>query len=202
MTSKPLTTKEAAIDLVDTVLKMFPPYRWDPEQEETYGKTVIAKLSEFPAGVITETKDKIVGDREDRRTPLVAEIITIARDIATWQKRQQGQLVLTDDQKRARFSEERERLANDICRGPTGRQAAREGWILPLWNHIIEYGRAPDAHGIDACKRTAKESMAFYDELLRKDDRSGMHKALLGIAEGIQRRRRNLERMVLGEEAA
>jgi hypothetical protein len=201
MTTKPMNSTEAAIDLIDTVLKMFPPYRWDAEQEEIYGKTVIAKLKEFPVAVITETRDKIVGDRDDRRTPMVSEIIAIAKEVDLWQKRQQGELVTTE-QKETRFSEERERLANDICKGPIGRQAAREGWVLPLWNFIVEHNRAPEGAAIEACKRTAKESLEFYDELLRKDDRSAMHKALLGIAEGIQRRRRNLEVMILGKEAA
>lgn len=202
MTGKPMTTKEAAIDLIDTVLKMFPPYRWEPDQEETYGKTLMAKLRDFPVAVILETRDKIVGERTDRRTPMVSEIIAMARDIDNWRKRQQGELVMTSEQKQARFSEERERLANDICRGPIGRQAAREGWVLPLWNHIVEHGRAPDERGIEACKRTAEEAVKFYEELLRKDDRSAMHKSLLGIAEGFERRRKNLEVMILGDSAA
>lgn len=200
--TEPTTTKEAAIDLVDTILKMFPPYRWDAEQEETYGKTIIARLKEFPAGVITQTRDKIVAERTDRRTPLASEIIAMARDIDTWQKRQQGQLVLTAEQKAARYSEERERLANDICMGPMGRRAAREGWVLPLWNHIVEHGRAPDEHGIAACKRAAREMMEFYEELLRKEDTSQLHKGIVGLAESIQERRRRLEKMILGEEAA
>ena len=47
-----------------------------------------------------------------------------------------------------------------LCRCSMGRQAQREGWLVALFDYCREYGRLPDADGVEACRDAAAQSVA------------------------------------------
>jgi hypothetical protein len=162
---------EATVDkFIKTILQIWPPYRWEDKQEKDWIGIVATKISGFSDQIIERALSEIVGKRDDRRTPLPAEVISACVEAKRWLDVENGQKVLptiNDDalsSKHPEWAPSRISLADDLVCGKNGsaevgRQAAKDHyWILQLHDFCRVNTRLPSDTEIAALKRQAKET--------------------------------------------
>jgi len=172
----------AVVDkVVKTILQLWPPYRWEDGQEANWIAVLATKISGFSDQVIERMLSEMIGKREDRRTPLPAEVIAGCIEAKRWLDVENGQKVLptiNDDAlqfKHPEWAPSRISLADDlVCgkngRAEVGRQAAKDHyWILQLHDFCRINTRLPTDAEIAALKRQAKET----DDAFAKFTRDG-----------------------------
>jgi hypothetical protein len=85
----------AVVDkVVKTILQLWPPYRWEDGQEANWIAVLATKISGFSDQVIERMLSELIGKREDRRTPLPAEVIAGCIEAKRWLDVENGQKVL------------------------------------------------------------------------------------------------------------
>jgi hypothetical protein len=162
---------EATVDkFIKTILQIWPPYRWEDKQEKDWIGIVATKISGFSDQILERALSEIVGKRDDRRTPLPAEVISACVEAKRWLDVENGQKVLptiNDDalsSKHPEWAPSRISLADDLVCGKNGsaevgRQAAKDHyWILQLHDFCRVNTRLPSDTEIAALKRQAKET--------------------------------------------
>jgi hypothetical protein len=173
---------EATVDkFIKTILQIWPPYRWEDKQEKDWIGIVATKISGFSDQILERALSEIVGKRDDRRTPLPAEVISACVEAKRWLDVENGQKVLptiNDDalsSKHPEWAPSRISLADDLVCGKNGsaevgRQAAKDHyWILQLHDFCRVNTRLPSDTEIAALKRQAKET----DDAFAKFTRDG-----------------------------
>lgn len=160
---------------VKTMLDRWPPFRWDETQERAYAEDLQRELSGFPADVLERARRDMVRKRTKTQTPSVAECIGYCVEAKRWAdvERNKGQLIPDDSRgPHHEWSTERVKLAYELIRTSLGKQAAKEGWILSLWDFIRRNGRHPTAEReFSQCKASAREFDATYAAVVRGDKR-------------------------------
>jgi hypothetical protein len=172
----------AVVDkVVKTILQLWPPYRWEDGQEANWIAVLATKISGFSDQVIERMLSELIGKREDRRTPLPAEVIAGCIEAKRWLDVENGQKVLPTINadglaiKHPEFADSRYRYADDlICgkhgRAELGRQAAKDGyWILQLHDYCRKQQKLPTDAEIPALKRAAQETDAVFAAFVPKD---------------------------------
>lgn len=98
------------------------------------------------------------------------------------------------------WSKERLALAYRLIKGDLGRQAAREGWILGLWDFVRNHGRLPTGREIADVRASSAES-GIAEAAAGLLPQSEAYGALKSMANSLLDRRERLARIALGENA-
>lgn len=175
-----------AVKFAQTILQLFPPFRWEPDQEERWMEIMARETSGFSDAVLDRALSIMVR-RKDHRMPTPGECINACIEAKRWAEKDKQASELTDLHPSAglEWSTERKRLAYELCKGTTlGKEAAKDGWVQAMWDFCRRHQRLPVGHEIEACKRGAKEFMETYKLCLRGEciDRDGVVQKL-GSAE-------------------
>jgi hypothetical protein len=200
----------AVIDkVVKTILQLWPPYRWDDAQEKSWIETLAVKISGFSDQVVERALSEMIGKRDDRRTPLPAEVISGCIEAKRWLDVENGQKVLPtirDDgigSKHPECADSRYRYADDlICgkfgRSDIGRQAAKDGyWILQLHDYCREHQKLPSDAEIPTLKRRAQETDDAFAAFVPND--SWASKVAIQAIETVAFNRNKLRDLVHGK---
>ena len=189
---------------VKTMLDRWPPYRWDETQERAYAEDLQRELSGFTAEVLERARRDMVRKRTKTQTPTVAECIGYCEEAKRWadMERNKGQLIADPAKERQHeWSTERVKLAYELIRTPLGKQAAKEGWVLALWNFIRKQGRHPtNEREFNQLRADAKALDEGYAVAVRGD--SGMRgialKALEKLGASMLEKRKELADEAMG----
>jgi hypothetical protein len=161
------------VSFISDLIVHFPVRHDSPEREKAWTLSMVSELRGYSASVLKAASAEIIRTRTDRRFPLPKECRDACENIkrAAELAKRAAALPITAaeqfDQRRAEYSQERERLADDMIKGPDGRQAAKEGWVGTLHTFILRNGRMPHGHEIATCKRQARECDEAYQECVR-----------------------------------
>lgn len=176
------------------------PVRFETEERELeWIQSLSQALRSYDASVLERAAQRIVETRTERRFPLVGEINKVLQSIAYDDQLQQKMLGAKDatfqPEKVSKWSDSRQQWADSLVMGELGRQAAKEGWILALHNHVVETGKLPERGEIHALQR----SVNGFDEALDKCRAGGFPLAGVLVELGISmlQRREQLTEMVL-----
>lgn len=146
-------------DFIVEIAKRWPPsHAWSNERQAAWGADLGDQLGSEKPEVLRQALRLMIGARSYTTTPPVADVMKAVnqavREIGA--QRRAGMLHLGaaetyDDMKPQDrpWTRERKRLAYELIQTETGRRAAREGWISPLWTFIIAHGRLPEEKEID-----------------------------------------------------
>lgn len=188
-----------ALAFLDRILKNFPPYQWTEDRQAEWVNSVVREVGGMPKEALERAAGEMVRNRKVSRTPLVAEIVEACKEARYWVDREKQATELPVDRaadlKFAIWSEERKRLADDICMAPLGKTAVKEDWIRGFHDFVRENGRAPNEHEIKRLKTQQKEFIAAYEKCLRGGWPQAQQLADLGGK--MIRRGKELEDMVL-----
>jgi hypothetical protein len=165
--NKPLS----AVEFAEAVITHWPPFRWDEHQETSWTQALIREVSGFERQVLGSALAHLIRTRRDTKTPTVAMCIDACvaeRRYAEAQKVAESlPMHGAAKPKEHLLWEERERLADDIVKGPDGKQAARDGWIGTLHAFIVNTGRMPNAGEMAKCKQQAREFDESYAQCVK-----------------------------------
>ena len=184
-------------EFISSLVMHFPVRHDSPDREMEWLRSMIAALKHYDGEVLDSALQRLVDTRTDRRFPLPAEIRKVCNEVIEWQNR--GKLV-PEQQKAARHLEstaDRIKLANDLICTELGRKAAREGWILGLWDYARKNGRLPSAgYEIANIQRGRVEFDEGYAIAARSSEPSV--RKWLAVGDNLIARRDSLAMMVLG----
>lgn len=191
----------ASEKFVDTILQLFPPFRWEPQQEERWMEIMGLQIGGFSDEVLERALASLVR-REEHRMPTVGECVSACVEAKRWLERDKrsAELPIEGSQSagEGEWSSERQKLAYDLLKTQTGRQAASEGWILALWDFCRKNRRLPTHQTeIAACKRSSAEFDETYAKCIRGGWPQASHWAEVGEAMLAKRERMRAE--VLGK---
>lgn len=165
----------AAKKLALKALQLFPPFRWDDQQENDWIQDVMREIAHFDDAVIEAATTEMVRKRRRKDgTPAVSDCIGYCVEAKRWRDAETGKAQLiqeADAGQHGAWTRDRRKLAYDLIKGPLGKQAAREGWILSLWDFCRNNGRLPSGPNavreIERCKRTSAEFDEAYAACIR-----------------------------------
>jgi hypothetical protein len=151
------------IEFMSLLISHFPVRHKTPEAETLWMQSYHRQLKGFTGA----TREKAANDillanakrpQADRhRFPPLADCVKACTEARRWLNEQERGPELRVEEKAAwaqdssaRFSDWRERLADQLIVGEMGRRADKEGWIMALHNFIREHGRLPKPGEITA----------------------------------------------------
>ena len=173
------------LSFVDAVIQHFPPFRWDEEQEKAWVNTMVRELGGFSDDVLEHAMTTMLRTRKVRQIPLVSECIDACVEARRWleKDRRSGELRdINPSAGESDWSTERVKLAYDLCKSAMGKEAAKDGWVLTLWNFIRKNQRLPKGSEIEACKRTAREFNETYAQCVKGGWPEARHWEKLGAS--------------------
>lgn len=167
------------------------------EQEKKWFDMMIRELRPFSPEVLERAATDISRSRKDRRFPTLADCLSACYEAKKWLDAQNPVLPRDAGKKAGDNSESRYALADDLVRGPMGREAARDGWILALHDFIRQNMRLPDAGEVHRIKISIRDFEEAYEKTLRGGWAGAS--ALAQLGDKMAARREELRQMVLGE---
>ena len=185
----------------DLALHFSTPKHGSTVAEAAWLKSMVAELRGYSPEVLDRAARRIITTRKYRNFPLVAECRQACRDVAgeiEFDKHVQT-LPTLREATGTEWSTERVKLAYDLCKGTqVGKEAARDGWVLSLWDFVRKHQRVPKGSAeIEACRRGAKE----FDEAYAKCVKGGWAGAdqLVALGSSMLAKREKLSAEVLGK---
>lgn len=190
---------KSATDFVESILQIWPPFRWDEVQEKAWADLMVRELSGFKPAVLERGFQELVRRRKDKSTPTPAECIGVCVEAKKWLEIEAnaGKLPTLRSDPHDEWSTERRRLAHELKRTDLGRQAAREGWIVSFWHFCRRNQRVPAGPEIDQCRRDS----AGIEEICARAERGEcgpMSEAIANWAADILEKRKRWAEEALG----
>lgn len=187
-------------EFISSLVMHFPVRHESSDREMEWLRSMIEALKHYDGEVLKSALQRLVDTRTDRRFPLPAEIRKACNEVVEWQNRHK---LIPEQQKAAQhleFTDDRIKLANGLVCTEMGRTAAREGWILGLWDYARKHGQLPtEGYEIANVQRGRHEFDEGYAIAARSSDPTV--RKWLGLGDQMIARRESLARMVLGEHA-
>lgn len=190
---------KSASDFVDSVLQIWPPFRWDEVQEKAWTQLMVRNLDGFKPAVLDRAFQDMVARRKETRIPTPAECIAACTEAKRWLEMEtnDGKLPGHRIDPHDEWSTERCRLAHDLKRSDIGKQAAREGWIVSFWHFCRRHQRVPNGREIDQCKQDSAGIDELYGKAMRGEC-GPMSEALANLGHSILDKRRKWSEEAMG----
>lgn len=192
---------KAIAEFADEMLQHFPPFRkWEDYQEKAWADTLAKELACFSNEVLANAKRQMIRTRGPKmsRPPMVSECIEACCESRRFLEHDEAASELPEfnPSAGAEWTTERVKLAYDLLKTESGRQAAREGWVLAYWNFCRVNMRVPKGSEIDQCKRDTAE----FDEAYKKCLKGGWPeaRALAALGESMLAKREELRAEAIG----
>lgn len=146
--------------------------RFDHEAEQReWVRSISEAISGYDASVLDRAAQRIIDTRTDRRFPLVSEIRKACATVVAEDRAREaaGKLALAErPQGQHPYSRDRWEFAKHLLRCEIGRNAARDGWSLGLFNFALRNGRLPDGREIQDVKHAAVAFDSDYAACVRR----------------------------------
>lgn len=179
----------------------YPPRHENEAAEAEWAAGVASALTHYETDILPQIAQEILDTRIDRKFPLPAEIRKVSLEV--YDRVRSSQLLPEAPKGRdAEWTAERLALADSLCRTELGRRAAREDWILGMWDFCRKNSRMPDAREVERIITESREADAFIDDAYRDAHRSQLHRIVAGTADAIRAKRAEKRAMVLGQNHA
>lgn len=179
-----------------------PTYGGDEAREALWLRTMREILAPWDESVLMEAAQRIIKTRgkgrNERFFPLPAEVEAVCHEIAAERERAQRPLLAAP--KGNEWSDERLALAFDLCKSPLGMEAAREGWVLRLYDFCRREMRLPEKGEVMRLRHEAQG----IDKAIAKIDSSepsSLNNALRAFAASVLAKRNELSAKILGRAA-
>lgn len=163
------------LKFVGAIGPFFPPPRGSDEEQATWLAAMDRKLRGMEPEVLAAAADEIIETRDPKKDgrffPLPAECISACDKARARLTSIDGKPLLSHGQSDpSPWATWRCELANDLIKTEMGRKAARERWIISLWNYCREHGKLPSE--IEAAKivKGVGDIADFVESLARSDD--------------------------------
>lgn len=177
-------------------------------EEIMWARSMVAVLGGYSETVLAKACAQILKTRKNDRFPLPAEIAAICVDIADDDSRPALLEAERNAAKANPWSRERTRFViEQLLSGPMGKQAARDGWIGPLYDECRIRNELPHVSEVPKLKRRAED---FFEVRAMCHRREGWTKDANGVAlataaarlgDTIEKRNRLVAAVVLGRES-
>lgn len=191
-------SKTATANLISTLAMYFVPIRHESDAHEAEWLRAMSKALEgYSQDVLERTTQRIINTRKNKYFPLPAEIRQVADDFIEADNARRMPVDMPGETAPI-WSRERQRLADQLVKTEQGRRAAREGWVLGLWHHIVEHGRAPVPAEEQRLKQATEEANEAWRLCLR-GAAGPMSEPLAKLGSTMADRRKELADRVLGE---
>lgn len=200
-------------------LQLFPPFRWDDEQEDDWIQDVMKEISHFDDDVIDRGERDMVQTRKRKDgTPAVSDCIRYCAEAFRWMQTKANKDKLLPSATPEPFLADwrLDDFANDIAlnrQDPLCVRAAKENWIGVLHSFVRKHRRMPSATEkigyrksmkaaelllpeIEWCKREAKDFDEAYAVAVRGTG-SVARSLVLGCGDAMLKRRSELIDYVL-----
>lgn len=177
-----------------------PPKCSEEAQETAWMTGMVRALGRYEPEVLAAAAEWIITTRtakQGRWFPLPSECREICDREARLLTDQATPLLGT--RMDAEWSDDRLALAKDLIAGPMGREAARGGWLIALYDFARQHAALPKGEEIEGCKARSREFDAIYAELLADQPSdptsigADVHNALVRFAGGVKARHHELE---------
>lgn len=180
-----------------------PKFDGDEKREAAWLRVMQDQLRGWPEPILMAAGDRILKTRNPTKPgfrwfPAPAEILAVCEDIAAERERAQRPLLAAP--KGNEWSDERLALAFDLCKSPLGIEAAREGWILRLYDFCRREMRLPEKGEVMRLRHEAQG----IDKAIAKIDSSepsALNGALRAFAASVLAKRNELSAKILGRAA-
>lgn len=176
----------------------FNPPRHESEiAEREWSAGVASALAYYDSDLLPKIAQEILNTRTDRRFPLPAEIRKVSLDVSD---RMRGRELVPEPPKGrdAEWTAERLALADSLCQTELGRRAAREDWILALWDFCRKNSRMPNDFEVKHVIASSRETDDFIEQAYRHASRSPLHKIAASTADAIRAKRDEKRALALG----
>lgn len=145
------TAADVSSNFIDELLIHFPRRDLEEEDDVKWAQSMTRNLEGFPPDVLVRAAQIIIdtagyknGQREFHWLPKECKEACLKAERAIADEKPKFKFTgKPDGQKVEDTHDYRERLALELILGPMGRRAAREGWILGLFNFIKDKMRLP-----------------------------------------------------------
>lgn len=148
-------SKDVVTKFVNTVLQVWPPFRWEDDQTQGWIDLMIDEMGVFTDDVLNRALSDMIRTRgkvqADRRTPTPAECLNYAGEAKRWIEIEESKNNLPLDASGPAgprdSTTERRKLAWDITTNPADpvcEAAAKEGWNGTLLGFARKYARMPN----------------------------------------------------------
>jgi len=183
-------------EFIVAVVMHFPVRHESPEREIEWTRSIVDAIKHYEGEILRRSAQRIIDSRTDRRFPLPAEIRKVCAQIAEEDRR--GRLIVDASplaNRNMAWAADRMILARDLLKCETGRTAAREGWILGLWDFCRNNARLPVGEEVRRIKRESEEFTEAYNTAMRGGFAGA--RALVALGDQMMARRENLAESVL-----
>lgn len=157
-------------------------------------------LAKYSENVLDQATDLVLKTHRGRNWPTPAECITACEDVLETDRARDARKAGNVEHYPEWTSTAIER-ANKLIQSPLGQQAAREGWISPLWDYCRHAGELPDSEAaIHRCKVIAREFDEAYAHVSRGEGHAQLSAALKKLGDSMLERRNKLAAIALGQQ--
>lgn len=174
----------------------------DSDKRKAYDEWLrgaVRELSPYSDDSLEKAKQIIVASRKYRSFPLIAECLDACKEAQRWLRAQKPELGLggkLDTRKIPEWSNDRERLADDLVRCDLGRRASHEGWVSALHDFCRRELRLPVGPEIKRCIDDAK-GVDEWIERAARGECGAQSKVVVMLGQSKLKRRDEIKDMVL-----
>lgn len=170
----------------------------DSPDPVAYLEEMSRMLSRYSESVLDQAADLVLKTHRGRNWPTPAECIRACEDVLETDRAKEARKAGTVENY-PEWSVTAIERANTLIQSPLGRQAAREGWISPLWDYCRHAGELPDNEAaIHRCKVIAK---GFDEAYAQGEGHPQLAAALKKLGDSMLERRNKLAALALGGAA-
>jgi len=174
----------------------------DSPDPVAYLEEMSRMLSRYSESVLDQAADLVLKTHRGRNWPTPAECIRACEDVLETDRAKEARKAGTVENY-PEWSVRAIERANTLIQSPLGRQAAREGWISPLWDYCRHAGKLPDNEAaIHRCKVIAREFDEAYAEVCAGKGYGPLLSALKRLGDSMLERRDKLADIALGKDTA
>lgn len=169
-----------------------PPQSADPI---AYLDELAKMLAKYSEAVLEQATDMVLRTHRGRHWPTPSECVAACERVLETERatsRQNG----TGD-RHPEWSAEAQRIADRLIQSELGRRAAREGWVVPLWDYCRRARALPDAAGIHRCRVIAREFEEAWATIRRGEGHAGLNASLCRLGESVLARRNKLAALAM-----
>lgn len=190
----------AVMQFIAVVSLHFPPpiKSGDETMEEAWTASMVRNMRGYAPDVLAAAAQEIIDTRtpkDGRFFPLPSECKAVCDRLA--RVKAPAAPLLTAEHKGDDFAEWRIKLADDLVQTELGRQAAREGWVMPLHLFCRQHARLPKDGEIATLRRQGKEFADAYRWLEQSEH--PLRAPLMALGDAFRSHREQLRKRVLGE---
>ena len=164
------------------------------DAKKAWREDYVDAMRGYSSEVLKEAAKRIMRKRNYSNFPLIADCLEACKSVLD--DRNVGRSPDMGSHKGyPEWSHERQRKAAQMICCELGKRAAKEGWVISLWDFCRNKDRLPQRHEID---KLIAGSRGTWQAMKEIDDKNAMAPALRNLEQTLIKRRQKLTELVLG----